>query len=399
MIVSLDAPIFKFLYFASLVLLVGSGAYARYLEPRIASVTLFKRLHLLGAVLLITSSLLDVGFTANRALGELSPYLYGAYLTRTWNGQWVILRVVLTALLAWLALQPRPELSLIPRVPPRIVDGVLHGALCIVLCVTLSMTSHVGSRGELLPIIGDLIHLLAMLVWVSAVFFTALHRFASPRDGVNALERVSVVAALSVAALSLTGLYAGLVRLWAPELLSITQYGQTLVLKLAIVGVALVLAAINRFQWMPLLRRLPSRFPGFQRLLALEALALTAVLMSTSALTTTAPPERGAGLKQVITFKQTQGVWTLAGTANPTALGGVRLDFRITGQLGYTLEPDARVDVALDMSSHGMSAIKLNANRSSDGRYIADGFFGMTGDFDAVIRVPGATWRVTLPSR
>ncbi|NJK43393.1 MAG: hypothetical protein HC933_03235 [Pleurocapsa sp. SU_196_0] len=46
-----------------------------------------------------------------------------------------------------------------------------------------------------------------------------------------------------------------------------------------------------------------------------------------------------------------------------------------------------------------MSAIALNAQRSSDGQYIADGFFGMTGDFDAVIRVPGATWRVTLPSR
>jgi putative copper export protein len=399
MIVSFDAPIFKFLYFASLVLLVGSGLYARYLEPRLASVKLFQRLHALGAAVLIASSLLDVGFTANRALGELTPYLYGAYLTRTWNGQWVILRVILIALLAWLALRPRDELKLIPKIPPMIVDRVLHVGLTLGVCLTLTMTSHAGSRGELLPIIGDFVHLIAMLVWVSAVLYTAVYRFATPRDGVNILERVSSVALLSVGALTLTGVYAGLVRLWDPALLSVTQYGQTLVLKVAVVAVAVVLAGINRFQWMPLLRRIPSRLPNFQRFLALEAVVLTGVLMTTSALTTTAPPERGAGLKRVITFEQTQGVWTLKGTANPTALGGVRLEFTITGQPGYTLEPDARVDAALDMSSHGMSAIAMTPRRSSDGTYTAEGFFGMTGDFDAVIRVPGATWRVTLPSR
>ena len=119
MIPSLETPIFRFALFAALVLLIGSGAYARYLEPRVAGVTLFKRLHLFGGLLLIVGSLLDVGFTAARALGELTPYLYGAYLTRTWNGQWVMLRVVVAALLLWLALQPRAELSLSRHARPR----------------------------------------------------------------------------------------------------------------------------------------------------------------------------------------------------------------------------------------------------------------------------------------
>ena len=393
MIPSLETPIFRFALFAGLVLLIGSGAYARYLEPRVAAVTLFKRLHLLGALLLIVGSLIDVGFTAARALGELTPYFYGAYLTRTWNGQWVMLRVVVAALLAWLALQPRAELKLIPRVPQVILDRVLHIILSVSLALTLSMTSHVGSRGELLPIIGDLLHLSGMLVWVSAIFFTALYKFQTPRDGVNVLERVSNLGLLAVGLLSLTGIYASLVRLWAPELLSVTQYGQTLVLKIALVAVTLVIAGFNRFLWMPMLRRIPSRFPRFQRVLTLEAGMLSAVLIATSALGTTAPPERGAGLKQIVTFVETKNAITLKGTANPTALGGVRLEFTITPQ------PTDRVDIALDMSTHGMSAIGLTLEQLGGNRFAANGFFGMTGDFDAVITTKDAAWRVTLPSR
>ena len=395
MIPSLETPIFRFALFLALVLLIGSGAYARYLEPRIAGAVLFKRLHVLGALLLIVGSLVDVGFTAARALGELTPYLYGAYLTRTWNGQWVMLRVVVAALLMWLALQPRAELKLIPRVSPVALDRVLHAVLSGLLALTLSMTSHVGSRGEPLPIIGDWLHLVAMLTWVSAILYTALHKFSAPRDGVNVLERVSSLGVLAVGLLSLTGVYASLVRLWVPELLSVTQYGQTLVLKIALVTVTLVIAGFNRFLWMPMLRRIPSRFPRFQRVLALEAGMLSLVLIATSALGTTAPPERGAGLKQIITFNQTKNAVTLTGTANPTALGGVRLEFAITPNPAA----DARVDVALDMSSHGMSAIGLTLERLGDNRYAANGFFGMTGDFDVVITVKDAAWRVTLPSR
>ena len=395
MIPSLETPIFRFALFIGLVLLIGSGAYARYLEPRVAGLALFKRLQLLGGLLLVVGSLLDVGFTAARALGELNPYLYGAYLTRTWNGQWVMLRVVVAALLMWLALQPRAELKLIPRVSPVALDRVLHAVLSGLLALTLSMTSHVGSRGEPLPIIGDWLHLSGMLVWVSAILYTALYKFQAPRDGVNVLERVSSLGLLAVGLLSLTGVYASLVRLWAPELLSVTQYGQTLVLKIALVAVTLVIAGFNRFLWMPMLRRIPSRFPRFQRVLMLEAGMLSAVLIATSALGTTAPPERGAGLKQVVMFSQTKNAVTLTGTANPTALGGVRLEFT------FQPAPDvnAPINVALDMSTHGMNAIGLTLERLGGNRYAANGFFGMTGDFDVIISSKDAAWRVTLPSR
>lgn len=399
MIPSIETPIFRFVLFAGLVLLIGTGLYARYLQPRAADNVLFKRLQWLGGFVLVVGSLLDVGFTAMRALGELTPYLYGAYLTRTWNGQWVMLRVVLTALLLWVALKPKPELELIPKIPVMVSDRVLHALLSGLVMLTLSMTSHVGARGEPLPIVGDWLHLAGMLAWTSAVFYTALYRFQTPREGVDVLERVSSIALFSVGLLSLTGVYAGLVRLWAPELLSVTQYGQTLVLKVALVAVTLALAGFNRWLWMPTLRRLPSRFPRFQRVLGLEAVLLTAILATTGALGTTAPPERGAGLKEVMRFSEVKNGYTLEGTANPTALGGVRLEFVIKDSSGKPVPDDVKITTALDMSSHGMSALPLNLTRLANGDLEANGFFGMTGDFDAMIAIPEASWRITLPSR
>ncbi len=401
---SLESPVFRFLLFVSLVLLVGSAGFVRFLESRAGAVSpatarLFTWLHRLGAGLLIAVSLLDVGFTARRALGEINPYLYFAYLTRTWNGQWVILRVIIALGLLWLSLRPRVDWQTLIGRHAALLERTVFVVLSIVAAVTVSMTSHAGSRGELWPIISDLVHLLAMLTWVGSVFFTVLFTFREPRDGVNVLERVSTVALVSVGAIALTGAFSSLVRLWHPALLTITNYGQTWVFKLTLVAAVLALAGINRFMWMPLLRRIPSRLPRFQRVMRLEAVLLTVVLMATSALTSTAPPEQGAGLKRSVSFKQSKNGYTLEGVASPTPLGGARLEFTLTDAKAAPLPDDVRVEGIFDMSSHGMGPLTLNLERLGAGRFAGDGFFGQTGDFDAVIKIPQAEWRVVLPSR
>ena len=404
MIASWESPVFRFLLFVSLVLLIGSAGFTRFLEPRAgvmspATARLFFWLHRIGAGLLIAVSLLDVGFTARRALGELTPYLYFAYLTRTWNGQWVMLRVVIAVALLWLSLRPRSEWQTLSARHAVWLERSVFVLLGAVVSVTVSMTGHAGARGDLWPIISDLIHLLAMLIWVGAVLFTALFTFREPRDGVNVLERVSTVALLSVAAIALSGVFSSLVRLWHPALLTITNYGQTWVFKLTLVAATLALAGVNRFLWMPLLRRLPSRLPRFQRVMRLEAVLLAVVLMATSALTSTAPPERGAGLKASVPFKQSKNGYTLEGVAEPTPLGGARLEFSVIGAKAAPLSDDVRVEGIFDMISHGMGPLTLNLERLGAGRFAGDGFFGQTGDFDAVIKITQVTWRVVLPSR
>jgi putative copper export protein len=383
MIHSPEAPIFKALVLFSSLCLMGSGLVARHLESRLApQLRLFLRV---AAVFLVVSSLIEVGFTAWRALLELSPNLYGAYLTTSRHGQWVLARVVAAVLLFWLGTAPRPEISRFKN-----ADLYLHSATCLVLGLSLSMTTHAGALGEVLPVVGDLLHLFAMTVWVSAVAFVAWSGFANPHNA----KRVSSLAAGSVGVLVLTGIYQSLIKLWNPALLVETQYGITLVVKLLLLGLVLMLAGINRFGWLPHLQR-PRVFAKFKFTSRLESVLLCVVLLSTATLGSTAPPERDVTLVKPVVTKQKIGVWTLNASATTPAIGGLRLEFDIAGETGYALTKDSRVDVALSMPSDGMT-IRQTPQRLANGSYLLETRLGMPGEWKIIIQVPGATWRIPV---
>jgi copper transport protein len=338
-----------------------------------------------AAVLLVVSSLLEVGFTAWRALLELSPNLYGAYLTTSRHGQWVLTRVAAAGVLFWLGTAPRSELQRFKN-----ADLYLHSAACLLLGLSLSMTTHAGALGEVLPVVGDLLHLSAMTVWLSVVAFLAWSRYANPDNA----KRVSSLAAASVGVLVLTGIYQSLIKLWNPALLVETQYGITLVVKLLLLGLVLLFAGINRFVWMPQLHR-PHAFAQLKNSSRLEWVLLCVLLLSSATLGSTAPPERDVVLVAPVQTTQKVGVWTLNATAVTPAIGGLRLEFNVTGEAGYALTKDSRVDVALSMPSDGMT-IRQTPKRLPSGAYVLETRLGMPGEWKIIIQVPGATWRIPV---
>ena len=157
----------------------------------------------------------------------------------------------------------------------------------------------------------------------------------------------------------------------------------------------LAFAGINRFYWMPLISSRPNLFKGFQTATRVELVLLTTVLFATATLGSTAPPERDVQLVSPVNFKEAKGVWTLEATAITPAIGGLRLEFRITGKNGYKLEPDARVDMNLSMPSDGMT-IKQSPTRRKDSSYFLDTRLGMPGEWKILIKVPGASWRIPI---
>ncbi|MFN3267168.1 MAG: CopD family protein [Deinococcales bacterium] len=387
MIHSPEAPIFKALLLFCTLCVIGAGLVARYLEPRVAPrLQVFLRL---TACLLIVSSLLEAGFTAWRALLELSPGLYGAYLTTSRHGQWVLVRVAVVVLLFWLGTTPRPELQRFKN-----ADLYLHGAACLLLGLSLSMTTHAGALGEVLPVVGDLMHLAAMTVWLAGVVFLAWSRYASQQH----VPKVSSLAAGAVGVLLLTGAYQSLIKLWNPALLLETQYGVTLVVKLLLFMLVLFFAAINRFFWIPQLKTRPKLFTQFQLTTRLESVLLCAVLLSTATLGSTAPPERDVELVVPVQHEEKIGVWTLKASATTPAIGGLRLEFQILGEPGYTLHADSRVDVSLSMPSDGMN-IRQAPTRLPDGSYKLEVRLGMPGEWKIIIQVSGATWRIPIRLR
>ncbi len=383
-----EAPVFKALLLISSLLLIGIGIIARHLEPRIAT-----RWHWgirIGAVILITSSLVDLGFTAWRALLEINPYLYGAYLTNSRHGQWVMVRVVSAVVLWWLSVKPRAELNRLPNANK--IDIGLHSLASIALGLSISMTTHSGASNQVLPIFGDLMHLFAMYLWISGVALLAIHRF-SPKDGIEKAKLISSVAAWSVAALTLTGVYQSLIKLWSPALLVETQYGATLSIKLFLYALVLGFAAMNRWYWMPQLEKRQNLFVRFQAATRIELALLCTVLLATATLGSTAPPERDVRLIQPIEVEEKQNIWLLKAKGITPAIGGLRLTFQIIPQPGYKLEPDARLDLNLIMPADGMS-LRQNPTRKADGTYYFETRLGMPGQWKLLIKIPGAKWEI-----
>lgn len=393
--------LFRLAFFFGAVLLIGSSSYQRWLSPTPPSKLMRLALHS-GAVLMIASSLIEVGVTAYRALLELSPYLYGAYMMTSRHGNATLARVALSLALWWVGLTPQKEWSEFGRLDGKVLDRIAHTLLCVGILLTISLTSHAGARAEVLPIFADFWHLAAMTAWVSAVAFAAFNlRPRASQDTLRLLERVSSVGLGAVITLSLTGAYAGLVRLWDPELLIETQYGQALVLKLGIVAIIIALAAVNRFILLPQMHAKPNNanFTRFWGVLKLETGLLAFVMLTSSNLSTISPPERGVQLAKPQEFQQRIAPWTLQGNATPTAIGGVQLEFEIVGDAGFKLSPDARIDATLESTSHTMTPDVMQVSRSSDGKYHARGIFGMGGKHLVILKWSGAKAEITLEAK
>lgn len=145
--------------------------------------------------------------------------------------------------------------------PPSTQRTIVQGILGAALLGSFAWTGH-GAEGGIVHLMSDLVHLLMAGVWfgaLSALCLLIFHARRNPEyvlaaaDGLDAFSRVGVaVVALLVASgvgntlfvfewSNVSGLYQ-------------SEYGRALLIKLALFGGMLALAAANRFRLAPLLR-------------------------------------------------------------------------------------------------------------------------------------------------
>ncbi len=266
------------------VLLLGAGVFRLVTGPELAR-TMRRSLRVgavLGAVLVIAVSFADVGWTVFRLVARFDPALTWEYLLITRHGQATLLRLALTFPLAALVLTRRRRFS-----------GPLFAVTGLGVLVTFSYLSHAAVQHGAAALVSDLGHFAAAALWGGAVLYTAL----SPAWGdpaqrevlTRAVRRVSSTGLASVLLLTATGVYAGVLHLGAPVMLTTTPYGRLLSFKLALVAIILGLAAFNRWVYLPALtQRGATR--GFARVMRLEALLLLTVFAATGLLTTSPLP-------------------------------------------------------------------------------------------------------------
>jgi copper transport protein len=400
--------IIKFALFCGLVLEIGAGSFARWISrfdapgtPEVISRDVNRWLSVtlsVGAVIIVMVSLLDVLQTTYRAFGTLDLQTAWTYLTQSRHGNISLARVGLAVALAGMGLGVARDAT--PRA--RLFDVGFHGLLALAVIVTVSMTGHSGAEGRVLPLLGDVFHVIGMTLWIAAVAGLAwmpIWKAIQP-ETLSALNRVSQVALGSVILLGATGLYASLLRFYALDAVRATPYGQALIVKGVVILPVILLAALNRLYWIPNLTRTRSSkwLNRFGSAIKLESLLLVGVLIATSNLVSQPPPQPPATLKNPQEFKQNLGGWNAEGGFVPAA-GGTKLELSIQDSEGNPPEAFSP-EVTLNLLDHPMIPVRMKLESLGPGKYKGNGSFWMGGKWEAIITLPDAQrLRVELRAR
>lgn len=239
-----------------------------------------RRLALAGAVLIIATALAVLVLTPGRlagAAGWTDASSWYSALTSTTGGA-AVLRTSGAALLVTAARRTAPELGL--RGPPERAGVAICGA--VVVLVSSAVAGHaVAGPDRVLTVAVTTAHLAAMTVWGGGLVAALLLWRGAGR--IAALRRFGPVAVGAVVVLVLTGVAQTVRSVDPPAALWNTHWGRLLLLKLALVAIALAVAALIR-------RRLRTDPTASARtLLRGETITLGAVLLTSAFLAGTAP--------------------------------------------------------------------------------------------------------------
>lgn len=192
--------------------------------------------------LFVQAAMLSDGSLISRVADLLTDTRYG----KLWIARIALLLVLAAALK--LADWRRPYQN-------RVIAAVVLG-LSLALPLPISMNAHAAALGEgrTTAIVFDWTHIVAAGTWFGGLIVLA-GALIRPFDAKATLGRKSVLAAalpwFSAVALvcwgllALTGAYAAWLHVGSWEALRTTDYGRTLMVKLALVALVLVLAALN----------------------------------------------------------------------------------------------------------------------------------------------------------
>jgi copper transport protein len=284
----------RWLYFASLALLIGSLGFRLVCLRGLALPSqVEKRLYALAAVGVV--GVLELGILAfslrcedvlqlpfgKFLYGDLSPISGGTRFGKAFV--LMTLGYAVVAALVYLAWLTDREALLVPAL--LVALGFASG---------LSLSGHdaVDPGSSWASELADWVHLGAASLWIGGlVSLVVAVWFVAPELRRDAFRRFSRMATVLIALVLAAGTYLGIVRLPHPSDLWTHGYGRVLLVKLALVAVVLAWGAVHHFFVRPALDGASDGFlTRVGRSLAGESAVALAVLLAAAVLTDSKPP-------------------------------------------------------------------------------------------------------------
>ncbi len=169
--------------------------------------------------------------------------------------------------------------------------------LLVIFAVTRASMGHAGEAGFWsIAMAAETIHLWSIGLWAGVVAVSGWQVLGTTaRDKLNIddghyLDRMSRAAMVAVIAIAATGLYNAWLRVGTVEHLQDSSYGMTLLVKVALVFVAIALGGYNKVIGLPAAARSPQGLKHVRAVLQMESLVLLGVLAAAAMLTVQQPP-------------------------------------------------------------------------------------------------------------
>ena len=290
----------RWAYFLSLTLLIGGLGFRLLVAPGTLPPRAERRFYLVtgaGVVAVLEVGIIAFLLRAEGALqlpfgrllyGDLSPIAGGTRLGQAFTA--MTLGYALVAALLYLAWLTDRRVLLWPA---------FVFAIAFASGLSLSGHSAVDAGSSWLSQLADWVHLSAAALWLGGLLQLVVVVFpTAPELRKNAFLRFARLAPVLIGLLLAAGVYLSLLRL--PHVSDLWQesYGRVLLLKLALVWIALSWGAFHHFVVTPLLER--GRVPWLPRSLAGEAALGTAILLVAAVLVDSKPPAKPVSPPQVV---------------------------------------------------------------------------------------------------
>lgn len=234
-----------------------------------------------ASLIVIAASAADIWFTLQRVV-SVDWDMFMRYVTSTRHGDAVIWRTGLALVLLVLNVLPRRNWQLWLAVPAWVL-----------LLGTFSYTSHAAAMGGWSALLVDWIHFAAAGIWAGVILAMALARDLWQPAAVARLTRVmrvvSATGLWSLLAVAASGTMSTLFHTGEPERFFGSDYAAALAIKIGLVVIAVLVAAFNRFVFMPRLES-GGGSAGLRRSMLVESVVLVAVFAATGLLTTSELP-------------------------------------------------------------------------------------------------------------
>jgi putative copper export protein/mono/diheme cytochrome c family protein len=282
-----------------------------------------------------------------------------ATLLPFWRTRPPVLGVIATA-------RPDTRAAEVPDAPPAALWPWRLGlSVALLLAVVLTFSSHAieSQHQPVLAILADAAHLSAMGLWFGGllVLLVTLRRALRPLMGeartaylIAAVGRFSNLALASVACLIATGLYAMTLHTTRATILN-TSYGQTLLIKHALILPLIATAALNLRVIKPRLGDEARARRWLPRLLGIEAALGLLVLLVTATLTQLPPAHLLTGANAALADPRLNNAFAVA---PPTA--GQQIDLS-SGPQSAEMQDAAGMTVLL-LTTTGKDGSALDAN-------------------------------------